>query len=576
MQKVILGITAFNHDSSACVLADGKLIAFAEEERFNGQKHSSAFPSNAIQYCLQEAQLKADQVTDIAFYFSLKECEAAFFKANHPVKLLRDVELRRSNKIYYQALWLQSFRSKVKSIPKLVNARHATLHLIPHHDCHTYYAIYASGFQDGVVLSNDSIGEYVASRTSFFRRDHQGHVQVSALSSAYDTDSLGYIYGSITEHLGFKRGDGEGTVMGLSSYGQPDKKLNFLKDVTLLDTGQFQFSRNLVAVRSYAPNSCRLGQAMIHALGPRKSRSEAFDQRHFNIAYAIQSLTETVISHQVAHALRGQRRLVLTGGVAQNSVANGKIINAYPEVEVFVPPIPGDAGCSIGAAVKVHCNQLGHLPAHRETALLGPRYSNTDVIMMLENAKLAYSSIDNPSEVYASLLAQRKVVGRFHNRMECGPRALGFRSILASPIFPDMRDKLNSDVKFREWFRPYGCILRESDIHQYFEVTSVCPRLEYMSSVFKVKTEAEARIPSLVHVDKTCRVQTVMASDVVMYDLLHKLEEKTGVGVVINTSMNLRGKAIACTPQDALGTFYTSAIDCMIFNDSIMVTKDAR
>ena len=571
-KSTILGITAFNHDSSTSIIRNGKLIAFAEEERFNGVKHTSDFPSGAVKYCLSEARAKATEITDIAFYFNLKECWAAYIKHNNPLYIFADPSVFRRKRFYYEFVWLLNFHNKVRSLKKLVGNENVKVHYVNHHDAHTWYGYYASGYKECIVLSNDSVGESASTLAVHFKRKDDT-ITTETIIEQQDPHSLGYMYGAVTDYLGFKRGEGEGRVMALASFGKDVYHDYFLDNIQLLDKGRFKISRRLLMQRSFQPRGRRLSNGFYERFGKSRKRDDKIAQKHYDISSGLQNALETVGFHQLDYVAPMSDRIVLVGGVAQNSVFNGLATNRYKDKEFCVPPIPHDAGCSIGAAVYVAYKEYGVIPPTVDTAKLGPEYSDDYITKALANDQIEYEILKNPEKFVAEELAKNKTFACFRGRMECGPRALCNRSILANPGSPEMRDHLNLRVKYREAFRPYGGFMLPRHLDTVLVHENKYKEGPYMTYVYDVKEDWLDKIPSLVHVDNTCRIQIVNEEDTFLRKMLLSFYKNTGVPVLINTSLNLRGYPIARTPEDAIGTFYTSAIDYLLFNEKILVKK---
>lgn len=571
-KPVVLGITAFNHDSSACLIYDGELVAFSEEERFNGVKHTNVFPKGAIEYCLSEAKIKSLDVTDVAFYFDPRKCWQAYFANNNPIAWLMDPSVFKRKRFIYEYVWLLDFTFKVRSMKRLVGNDNLTIHYVDHHNSHTWYGYYASGFKDCLVLSNDSVGEDVSTLAIHFKRNGKEVTQERLLEQK-DPHSLGYLYGAVTDYLGFTRGEGEGRVMALASFGTDKHHQFFLDRTELLPNGVFKLKKSLIERRTFQPRGRRLSQLFYDTFGPARGKKDEIDQKHYDISSGVQHALEVIGFHQLDYLTQFSDNIVLVGGVAQNSVFNGLATERYPDKHFFIPPIPHDAGCSIGAAVYAYYQLTAELPKPTDTAKLGPQYSDDYVIKMLENNKIAYELLNDAADFTAKELAAGKVLAVCRGRMECGPRALCNRSILADPSKADMRDHLNHHVKYREPFRPYGGFMLPSRLDKVLVHHNKYKEGPYMTYVYEVQESWRKRIPSLVHVDNTCRIQIVEESDKFLNDLLKKFEQQTKVPILINTSLNLRGYPIARTPEDALQTFYTSAIDYMLFNGRILVRK---
>lgn len=566
---VILGITAFNHDSSAALIVGDQLIAFAEEERFNKVKHTASFPSGAIKFCLEEAGLTRNDITDVAFYFNLADCWKSYLVHNNPLYALKDFSVFRRKRFIFEFIWLINFHNQVQSMKRVLGNPTINVHLVKHHVAHTWYGYYAASMEGCVVLSNDSVGESTSTLATLFESTND-LPRTTDLIKQKDPHSLGYLYGAVTDYLGFKRGEGEGRVMALASFGTSKEHRFFKENITLHDKGTFRINRRLLWNRSFAPRGQRLGTDFYKRYGANRA-GDAMQKDTYDIASGIQNTLEYILEHQISYLTKFHTKIVLTGGVAQNSVANGLIKDKYPHIEVIVPPVPHDAGCAIGAAVYINATTHQTKVQPCDTGKLGPSYSNKYVVALLKNAGVAYRTIKGTHHV-AELLADNKTVIFFRNNMESGPRALCNRSIIASPISKTMRDHLNEKVKYREWFRPYGGFIQAKDVDTVLEHPNQHKAGPYMSFVYKVSSAWQEKIPSLVHVDGTCRVQ-IVEDDKYLKNLLDSFSSLTGVPMLINTSLNLRGQPIARSPEDALSVFYTSNVDYLIFNESILIEK---
>ena len=575
-EKIILGLTCFMHDASACIIKDNKLIAFAEEERFNYEKHSGQFPKNAIQYCLDVANIRKNELTDIAFYFNLKKCLVSYLIKNNPLALLYNFDIFKRKRFFYEALWLTKLYINIALVKKFLGNENIKFHFVDHHKCHAWYGIYSSHLESGIVLSNDSMGEDISTLGLSFDLSYPNKKNFKVLLKQDDPNSLGYLYGAVTEFLGYKRGDGEGKVMALASFGT-NKYLDYFEEkIFFQNNGKFSIDKSLVIDRSFKPQGARLANDFFRKFGEPKTKEEEFTQHHFDIAYALQNITERLLDHQVNYIsnISNCSNIIFTGGVAQNSVANGIISNKYPSIRFIVPPIPHDAGCSIGAAIAISEKLYQRMPEKTETAFLGEKFSDKQIIEILENSKIAYKSKNNIVDFMVEELSSGKVIAIFRKEMEGGPRALCHRSIIADPSFKNMLEHLNKRVKFREYFRPYGGFILKEDVPHVLEYKNKYIEGPYMSFVYSVRPEWQNRIPSLVHVDKTCRIQIIPSNgDQILLTLLKNYKEKTGIPLLINTSFNIRGLPICRSPQDALSAFYSSSIDTLIFNDKIIIQK---
>ncbi len=571
-EKVILGITAFNHDSSACLIYRGKLVAFCEEERFNKMKHTGEFPVKSIDFCIKKAGLLIDDITDIAFYFYPAKCIVSYLRNNNPILYILNPSLLKRKRFYYEMIWLLNFVNKIQSIKRLVRNDRIKITYVDHHISHVWYGYFASNFENCTVISNDSVGETISSLAVRFSRKNN-KILAENVFSQNDPHSLGYLYGAITEFLGFKRGSEEGKVMALAALGT-HRYLDYFNDaITYLPGGEFRINNKLIYPRSFQPKTQRVSDKFISRFGSYRKPEENLTQHHYDIAYALQRVTELILKHQISVIHNGN--IVLTGGVAQNSLVNGKLNNIFVDKNIFIPPIPNDAGCSIGAAIFLYHKYYQHLPEFSETAFLGPEFDKDEITDILKSNKINYRQIKDPALFVASELLNDRIVAVFRGKMECGPRALGHRSILCNPLNPKMKDFLNLKVKSREFFQPYGGIILDKDVKEVFDYRNKNVSGPYMSFVYPVKKEWVKKIPSLVHFDNTSRTQIInKGRDVFLENIIENFCKRSGISIIINTSLNLKGQPIAMSPQDALNVFYNSAIDYILFNDSILVSKN--
>jgi len=568
--KVILGITAFNHDSSACLIYQDKIIAFCEEERFNGAKHTGDFPIKSILFCLNKAKLSLKDITDVAFYFNTKKCALSYIKNNNPFYYIIHPYLFKRKRFYYEIIWLLNFINKINTIKKLLNNHKLRITRVDHHIAHAWYGYFSSNFKDCTVISNDSVGESISSLA--LKVNRQGKkIIFDKIFNQKDPHSVGYLYGAVTEFLGFKRGLDEGKVMAMAALGT-DKYVRYFNNlIKYLPNGEFRISKELICMRNFQPKAQRLSSEFLGKFGKYRQSEEPFTQNHYDVAYAIQWVTEKILYHQFKHI--SDDNVVLTGGIAQNSVANGKLANSFDKRNVFIPPIPNDAGCSIGSALFLYNKYYGGLPKFTDTAFLGPTFSDNEIIKILKNNKLNFKIIKNSTQFIISELLKNKTVAICRNEMECGPRALGNRSIIANPIDSAMKDYINDKIKHREFFQPYGGLIIDKYVKEIFDYKNINVSGPYMSFVYPIRDKWLKMFPSLVHFDQTSRIQIIKKDQDFLYNLLEEFYKKTGVPVLMNTSLNLRGQPMARSPQDALITFYNSGIDHILFNNSILISK---
>jgi carbamoyltransferase len=563
-----LGINAAYHDSAACLVQDGRVLAAAEEERFTRIKHGkrpipfSAYelPHHAIDFCLQQGGIELADVNHVAYAYD-------------PHQLIAGRDARGVTLAFepsadpppgWESPWDPLFVSYILNAPRFLvdNVPHHLRerfkkrepmpyrwHYIDHHLAHEASAFLPSPYTDAAVLTMDGRGE---GATTSYAVGHGNRLE--RLAQVDLPHSLGLLYEDVTRYLGFLHSSDEYKVMALASYGTPRYVAEFRRILSIGDDGRYQ-----VAAASLPEH-----------FGPARVRAEPFGQRHFDIAASLQkALEETVLS--MAHWLHrqtGAENLCMAGGVALNCVMNGRIEREGPFRRVWVQPAAGDAGTAIGAALHVDtCERADDTRRYTmDHAFLGPQYSESSIEDFLRWSKLPYQRIDGHEPV-AELLAQDCIIGWFQGPMEFGPRALGGRSILASPISPTMQARLN-EIKDREDFRPVAPVVLEEEASNWFIGCGVSP---FMLFVYDVAPDKRARIPAVTHVDGSARVQTIRrAQHPAYYDLIKAFHARTGVPLLVNTSFNTRGEPIVCTPRDAVECFATSPLDALVIGPFLL------
>ncbi|MCS3796859.1 carbamoyltransferase [Niastella sp. OAS944] len=556
-----LGINAAFHDSAAALIKDGALIAAAEDERFTHIKHGKRpipftayeLPFHAIDYCLQEAGITINDVDHIAYSFNPALLSAGNINEPHAVFAEKLNELFLS---YIQEAPHQLRDGYPHHLQKRLagwNMQQDKWHFTEHHIAHAASAFYPSPFSEAAVLTLDGRGEMAS--TSYYKGEGNSLEKIGEVCMPH---SLGMLYEKMTTYLGFLHSSDEYKVMALASYGKP------------VYVHQF---RSLIHVQ---PNGCYTIDDFSpeEIFGPARQRGGGYEQRVFDIAHSLQKvLEETVL--QLVEWLYGQTKtenLCMAGGVALNCVLNAVIRDKGPFKNIWVQPAAGDAGTALGAAMWIDRKFSKTATMQKmQHAYWGPAYSDDEVETLLQWMKVPYRKLHNVAAETANILAQNKVIGWFQGRMEFGPRALGSRSILASPIDAEMQHKLN-EIKDREDFRPVAPVVMEDKAGEWFENATVSP---FMLFVYNVNTDKADKIPAVRHVDGTARIQTVNREQhQLYYDLLHEFNKLTGVPVLINTSFNTRGEPIVCSPKDAIACFFTSPFDALVIN-SFLLEKNA-
>jgi carbamoyltransferase len=567
----ILGFDCYGHDSAAALLDDGEMVAMAEEERFNRDKHTMSFPKGAIRYCLEEAGIGIDDVDHIAYYWDtgLHVWDQLWHIVRYFPKSLHLVRSRFDQNFMPMMTLRRAFRDELGMTEKAKSTR---IRRVEHHAAHAASTFLLSPYEEAAILSLDAVGEWtttwfgVGEGSSFRKLDDIGFPH-----------SIGMVYGSITEYLGFRFSSDEGKVMGLAPYGDPDRYIGeFRKIIRLEPNGRFSLDMRYFDYHVYGRGHW-FSDHFVEVFGPPRQRGQPIEKRHEDVAAALQRATEEVGLHMAnhLHSATGKRNLCIAGGVGLNSVMNGKMLELSPFKSIFIQPAASDAGTALGAALVVHSKVLGlPRPAPMRHAYWGPGFTDQQIedVLRTYGQRLTYRRVEDPARLGAETVAQGKILGWFQGRMEFGPRALGNRSILADPRGMDTKDVLNARVKHRESFRPFAPSVLEERTGEYFSSDHVSP---YMILVYDVLPEKRPLVPAITHVDGTGRVQTVgRETNPLYWRLIKQFEDITGVGLVLNTSFNVMGQPIVCRPEQAIDCFLSTGIDRLIIG-SFVVDKAA-
>lgn len=546
----IIGISAFYHDSACCLLQDGKIVAAAEEERFTRVKADPSIPANAFKYCLDQASLCINDIDYVAYY-------------EDPVKKL-ERQLYSGILDNLPALPEQyDLKKKVEQQIRDVIGYEGEIRYVDHHMSHAASAFYFSGFSEAAILTVDGVGEWAT--TTYGIGKPEG---ISIFEEVRFPHSLGLLYSTITSYLGFGVNDGEYKVMGLAPYGRPVYVEQITKLVALKEKGQYELNMNYFAFM----NTNRMySDELINLFGriPRKDDS-AIEQFHKDVAKSMQVVLENILLEKANYLFEqtGMENLCMAGGVALNCVANGKVLRNGPFKRMFVQPAANDAGGAIGAAAAVYTEVTKQpLTEKLPHAYLGPSYSNAYIDRVMRATGIKYHQFrNNRNEILAlaaSKLAEGKVLGWFHGRMEFGPRSLGARSIIADPRNTTMRDRINAMVKKREGFRPFAPAVIDHLASAHFQLDHDSPFMLETCDVI-----SSLSLPAITHVDNSARVQTVSKeTNPYFYELLSAFNELTGCPILLNTSFNVKGEPIVCSPEDALKCFIATDIDCLLLED---------
>ncbi len=588
----ILGISAFYHDSAAALIVDGEIIAAAQEERFTRKKHDPSYPTNAINYCLAEAGLTLNQVSYIAFYDKpflkferILETYIAFApKGLQSFRMAMPVWLRE--KLFLKDMLLREIKKSDNHFDadKLMFGEH--------HFSHAASAFYASPFEEAVVLTLDGVGEWATTTVAIGRGN-----ELDIVKEIHFPHSLGLLYSAFTYYIGFRVNSGEYKVMGLAPYGEPKyKDLILDKLIDLKEDGSFRLDQSYF---NYATGLTMTNQKFANLFGEpvRKPDTDKLTQFHMDIAASVQAVTEKIVL-TITRSLAEEYNipnLCMAGGVALNCVANGKILRDKAFKDIWIQPASGDAGGALGGALAVWHKELNEPRIvnpndSMKGSYLGPLYEQTAIEKELSDCGAKFDSVTEKEmiEQTAQALADGRAVGWFQGRMEFGPRSLGGRSILGDPRSEQMQKTLNLKVKYRESFRPFAPSVLREDVTDWFELDYDSPYMLLVDNVKKDKriqmtTEEESLfgidklnikrsdIPAVTHVDYSARIQTVHKKTNPKYHaLINKFKEKTGCSVVVNTSFNVRGEPIVCTPKDAFSCFMGTDIELLVVGNCVM------
>ena len=567
-----LGINAVYHDSAACLVKDGRVLAAAEEERFTRVKHGKRplpfstyeLPFHAIHYCLQEAGITLIDVDHVAYSY-----DPYLLLGDHSHDSVLTLPLEPTAhpvSSEWEAAWDPLFLSSIVNAPRHLasGAPHHLQarfrgarpdgpyrwHFVEHHLAHAASAFLPSPFASAAILTLDGRGE----RTTTGYSVGEGN-SIARLGQVNFPHSLGLLYEDVTAYLGFLPSSDEYKVMALASFGRPRYLEDFREMIRLAPDGQYTIAPPCLAER----------------FGPPRLRGGALEQRHYDIAHSLQvALEEAVLAlASWLHDVTGQDALCLAGGVALNCVLNARLRDRGPFKRIWVQPAAGDAGTALGAALWIDAQERSSTSRLycMDHAFLGPAYSDDEIEQFLRWSKVPYRRPRHLVDEVASTLAQDKIIGWFQHRMEFGPRALGARSILASPLHAGMQARLN-DIKDREDFRPVAPIVLEEEAARWFAGAASSP---FMLFVYDVLPEQAEYIPAVRHIDGTARIQTINREQhPLYYDLLKAFQARTGVPVLVNTSFNTRGEPIVCTPRDAIECFWTSPLDALVIGSFIL------
>ena len=594
----ILGISAFYHDSAACILKDGEIVAAAQEERFTRKKHDPGFPHHAIQYCIKEANIAATQIDNVVFYEKpflkferLLETYLAFAPRGF-TSFAKAMPLWIKDKLFQKSALSKELKS---ALDENIDWRERLL-FSEHHLSHAASAFYPSPFDRAAVLTLDGVGEWTTTSIAVGSGS-----ELKVLKEIHFPHSLGLLYSAFTYYTGFKVNSGEYKVMGLAPYGEP-RYSDLIKEklITIASDGSFQLDMSYF---DYATGLTMTNKKFNSLFGgpPRKSETE-LTQREMDLAASVQKVTEDIVINiaKVIAKETGEKNLCLAGGVALNCVANGILLREKVFDNIWIQPAAGDAGGALGAALSIwylHHKKERNSSSNRDSmkgAFLGPGFEDNEIESKLKSLGAVYIKLSEEDliEEVASALATEKAVGWMQGRMEFGPRALGARSIIADPRSPLMQKQLNLKVKYRESFRPFAPSVLRDDVNDWFEHDSDSPYMLFVADVQKDKhltmtsNEEElfgidklnvprSSVPAITHIDYSARIQTVHEDTNSKYHaVISKFKEKTGCPLVVNTSFNVRGEPIICSPEDAFKCFMGTELDVLAIGNCLLLKED--
>jgi carbamoyltransferase len=584
--QFILGVSAYYHDSAACLLRNGEIVAACQEERFTRKKGDPDFPRRAVEYCLEAGGITRSDLTHVGFY------DKPLLKFERILETYMGVAPRGfSSYLLAGPLWIKDKLYIDRQLKEELGYK-GHVYYAEHHESHAASAFFPSPFEQAAILTMDGVGEWATASIGVGKGN-----DVELLSELQWPDSLGLLYSAFTYYTGFKVNSGEYKVMGLAPYGEPKYvDLIYKELVDLWEDGSFRLNQKYF---NYLTGLTMTSPAFDELFGgPPRVPESKLTQREMDLARSVQVVCEEIMLRmaRTAHKLTGLDRLCLAGGVALNCVGNGKLLREGPFKEIWIQPAAGDAGGALGVAQLIHHRQLAqprNVSPGRDSmrgSYLGPAFSPEQVEAYLKSVNAVYQRVDDPAlfETVADHLADERIVGWFDGRMEFGPRSLGARSILGDPRSPRMQAQMNLKIKFREGFRPFAPSVLRERVTDYFELDADSPYMLLVAPVRKERciplTAAQhelwgidklnvprSDIPAVTHIDYSARIQTVTReANGRYYDLIKAFDRRTGCPVLVNTSFNVRGEPIVCTPEDAYRCFMRTHIDVLVLGPFVL------
>jgi carbamoyltransferase len=550
--KYVLGVSAFYHDSAACLFKNGQLIYACEEEKFTGIKHDSSFPYKSIDFILKRYKISKKDISAVCYYEDPK------LKYKRVMQNLKPLWFK--NPMYCLKSYFK-IKNNIKELNNILPKYSENIFYSTHHESHQHYSFYTSNFENAVILSIDGVGEI--DTISMGLGDNVG---IDYISLAEYPHSLGLYYSAMTSFLGFKPNEGEYKVMGLASYGDPNVYIDKVRKLITFKNSKLECNLDVFCWNT--SNDTMFNHKLSELLGV-DMRGGDIEQKHMDLASAVQKRYEEILFEIIKSIslINDNRNLCLGGGCAYNGTANGKIVRNSHFNNLWIPPAPSDAGSAIGACLhffsknKISFNRVGKSP------FLGPQYFHDDILKVIKNKKyIKFNYEDTLMRNVAKKLREGKVVGWYQGQCEFGSRALGNRSILADPTIDGMKDRINKLIKKRESFRPFAPMVIKEKQHIYFDVTDDVP---YMNQVVQVKSEFRDKLPAVTHVDATARIQTVY-KNALIHRLLIEFEKLSNYPILLNTSFNIKDKTMVLTPQDAMDTFLETDMDLLIIGNYLI------
>jgi carbamoyltransferase len=554
MKKYVIGISAFYHDSSVCLFSNGELIFACEEEKFTGIKHDDRFPDNALEFIYRKFKITKENVEAVCYYEDPK------------LKLKRVIDNSKKNFFNNPLHSIRAYfkiKNNINELNKRLPNISDNVFYSTHHESHLYYSYYTSYFDKAVALSIDGVGEIDTMAVGIPTNTGLDYCQLSSYPH-----SLGLFYSAMTSYLGFRPNEGEYKVMGLASYGTPDKYIGAVRKLITYKNSKLECNMDVFCWdRSDKIMFNHKLQELLQI--EQRLPEEPIEVKHMNLASAVQKRYEEILFDVLKsiNIFDDSTNLCLAGGCAYNGTANGKITNKTRFNHLWIPVAPSDAGSAVGSCINYFVKNKKLKGKVSRNPFIGPFYSEKEILNSIKGIKhKRFHSMENLTKFIASKIHEGKVIGWFQGHIEFGSRALGNRSILADPTVDGMKDRINKVIKKREGFRPFAPVVIKEKQHEFFEVTDDVP---FMNQVVKVKPEYVDKLKAVTHVDKTARIQTVYKHTLI-HDLLLRFEELSGFPVLLNTSFNIKDKTMVLTPKDAVETFYDTDMDILVMNNIVI------